>query len=258
MNVVRPTISWATAASMRSSVAGSTRAVASSSTTRSGWRSHTRARASSCASPGRQPGTRRRRAGGRCRRRPATPSPTVAQRGDSTASSLGAGSNSVTLSRIVPSNSSTSWGTRATRRRSSAIGMSRDAARRRAAPCPWSARRGAARSRENVVLPLPVRPTTPDRAAAGDTRRSMSRAATGRGLVAVGERRRARHDTASGPGGGDVGAVRRRPSARRASRSTTRPSPRWPSAPSPAAGPGPRADGSSAGRTGTARRPCRG
>ena len=42
----------------------------------------------------------------------------------STASSVGAGSNSVTLSRIVPSNSSTSWGTRATRRRSSAIGMS--------------------------------------------------------------------------------------------------------------------------------------
>ena len=54
-NVVRPTISWATAAEMRSSVAGSTRAVASSSTTRSGWRSHTRARARSCACPADSP-----------------------------------------------------------------------------------------------------------------------------------------------------------------------------------------------------------
>ena len=36
MNVVRPSISWATAASRRCSVTGSMRAVASSSTTRSG------------------------------------------------------------------------------------------------------------------------------------------------------------------------------------------------------------------------------
>ena len=54
-NVVRPFISSPTASAMRRSVSGSTRAVASSRTTRSGSRSHTRARASSWACPADSP-----------------------------------------------------------------------------------------------------------------------------------------------------------------------------------------------------------
>ncbi len=123
INVVRPAIRRATAASSRASVAGSTRAVASSSTTMSGLRSHTLASASSWASPAESPAppgaeptmdatVGQRRRGRRC----AAPG--------STASSDGASSNRVTLSRIVPLSSSTSCGIRATRRRSSASGMS--------------------------------------------------------------------------------------------------------------------------------------
>ena len=66
----------------------------------------------------------------------------------------------MTLSRIVPSNSSTSWGTSATRRRSSAIGMSAIGTPPRAT-VPWVVSTSRSSSRENVVLPLPVRPTTP-------------------------------------------------------------------------------------------------
>ena len=118
MNVVRPSMSWATAASSRCSVTGSMRAVASSSTTRSGWRSQTRASASSCDSPADSPAP----PAPRLRWMPASASDARPARDSAsiTSSSVGVSSNSVTLSRIVPSNSSTSWGTSATRRRSSA------------------------------------------------------------------------------------------------------------------------------------------
>ena len=110
MNVVRPTISWLTAAEICCSVAGSTRAVASSRTTRSGLRSHTLARASSWACPADRPAPPAPSGRSHRRRSTSTSRPT-ARSASSTAASVGAGSYSVTLSRTVPSNSSTSWGT---------------------------------------------------------------------------------------------------------------------------------------------------
>ena len=158
MNVVRPTISWLTAAEICCSVAGSTRAVASSRTTRSGLRSHTLASASSWACPADRPAPPA--PSGRCTPPSTRTSRPTARSASSTAASVGAGSYSVTLSRTVPSNSSTSCGTSATRRRNSAMGMSATGTPPSSSR-PWVGSTRRSRRRENVVLPLPVRPTTP-------------------------------------------------------------------------------------------------
>ena len=123
----------------------------------------------------------------------------------STAASVGAGSNSVTLSRTVPANSSTSWGISATRRRSSASGMSAiGTPPSRTVPSVGSTSRSS--RRENVVLPLPVRPTTPTErpaamcevdvdagSAARRRRRSRTRRRRSRSTSAPGGGRRACH-----------------------------------------------------------------
>ncbi len=159
----------------------------------------------------------------------------------STAASVGAGSNSVTLSRIVPSNSSTSWGTRATRRRSSANGMSAigtppsdDRARR-------SPRRGAAAGGR----------TSSCRCRCGRRRRPSGRRrcrGRGRGGSAARRRRRRRRRRRttrrgrrrpSAPGGGDVVPASTIVGSHGEQVDARAPSPRWPSAPSPAGGRGP-------------------
>ena len=229
------------------------RAVASSNTSTSGSRIHTRASDSSCASPADRPvpaaaefaiESHRRRARRARPRRSASTTRVVGRR---------CRSNSATLSRIVPANSSTSWDTSATRRRSS---LDRDVGDRHATEqdgAAWSARpaaaRGGRRSSCRSRCARRCRPSAPRRV------RSVH-VAEHRLVVAVVELDTARTD-GQRPGRRRRWSPRRGPSARSPAGRARAPSRRSPSAPSRVRGRGPRAADRSTGRTGRGGRSCR-
>ena len=174
MTPVRPLRRRVTARSSSRSVDGSSRDDASSRTTRPGSFRNTRANATSCASPADNPRPPAPSGvsspAGRARSHSASPSsPKTSPR----RWSVTVRSNTATLSRSVPWNSWTSWVTRPIRPRSA----SRPACRmsvppRRTAPSVGSYRRNS--SRAIVVLPEPVRPSSPS-TSPGSTQQETSR-----------------------------------------------------------------------------------
>ncbi len=172
---VRPVTRRSTARSTSSSVSGSSRLDGSSRITRPGSDKNARGSASSCASPADTPDPSGPSSVSSPAGRAASHDPRPSSSSRRTRSSSGAVCvpNNVRFSRNDARNSCTSWVTIATRRRRSAMPIDRmSTPSSSTSPSSVSYRRSA--SRVMVLLPLPVRPTSPSECPASMRRSTWS------------------------------------------------------------------------------------